>query len=286
MDHILNIRFANPDADETSIFTISNFKKVLARTCQTSRRFDDDTSYAIVWRSSTRDLVSWDRMGPMLVMIPEANVGPQVPQPAVPELYPLQRSNTRLNDLFFRNIVTSRRSTPQINHVIIGRLILYALRHPNRATIPHGPRKKPIDASYFQRVSFGQGFKFTRFFDSPFHANSAIVTVWNHCKANNAKWQIIKTAAEINMDSWCAHGERGIDVLQCTQYEATQTDQLLTLDDSYDCVRRAENGYITRTFILWLLEKKEWYNSRRIAGVLPREDAVRAYCAIARERSE
>jgi hypothetical protein len=287
VDHILNVRFSNPDADETSIFTKEYFKKALGKTCQTHRRLDVDHSVAIVWRSSKRDLVSWDRMGPMLVRIPANNFGPQVQEDADPELYGLERSNLTLRDLFFRAIQCSRETlVSQINHTVIARLIIFIIQHPDPGTVPSNPQRKPIDASHLERVWLGEGLKFTRFFDNPARANSVISSVWKHCKQNSAKWKIMKKAAEQNIGTWCSHGERGIDVLQLDQAENNNMNNSLLNANKRFAVKRAEKGHISRRFLLWLLEKKQWYDDQRNNGTLPREETVRDECQILGGRTE
>jgi hypothetical protein len=287
MDHLLSVRYSNPDADEDSLFTIDNFKKVLGKMSHTHRRLDEDHSTPIVWRSSPRDLFSWDRMGPMLVVIPNTNLGPQVQQEADAELYPLQRSNSsKLKDLFFRQIsCTHEVNFAQLNHIVIARLLLFKLRHPTGNTVVTASTKKPIDASHLETVFLGDGLKFTRFFDNPASATMQIQTVWKHYKKRTTKWEQIRQAAMYNSASWCSHGEHQIDVLQCTAAQEAQMVNCLHMQDSYFPIKQAERGCITRKFLLWLLEQKEWYNGLRSAGTLPSQPELRNHVGIVHARS-
>jgi hypothetical protein len=285
MDHILSVRFSNPTADENSLFTVDNFKKVLGRMNHVHRRVEEDTSCSVVWRSSPRDLVSWERMGPMLVRIPISH-GPQIEQEPIPELYPLARANVTFKDLFFTQIGCSHpASFAQINHTIIARLIIYAQRHETASSAVRNAQTKPVDPSHLERVFIAPGLRLTMFFDTFQKAKDTIVTVWKHYKKQSPKWQIIKSRAMINDTTWVAHGERGIDVLQCTPTEESRMATLLEHPDSFHAVKMAESGWITRTFLLWLMQQKEWYNSERIRGTMPKERAVRAHCHILHDKT-
>jgi hypothetical protein len=284
MDHLLSVHFANPQAEGSSLFTVDNFKKVLGRVCQSSRRLDVDNSDAIVWKSSPRDLVSWDRMGPMLVKIPGSNAGPQVEPEAIPELYAYARIRLDVKDIFFKSVV----ATPgllfaQINHIIIARLILFVMAHPPQGFVPRNPPKKPIDASHLERVWLGDGLKLTRFFDSFKAADEVIKAVWKHAQKDNDKWKILKARAIVNRDMWCSHGERGIDILQLSGEQETTMTRLIQLADASYAFRKAERGHISRSFLLWLLDKKEWYNTTRLGGLgvsgrQPRVSEIRTHC--------
>jgi hypothetical protein len=165
-------------------------------------------------------------------------------------------------------------------------LIIFIIQHPDPGTVPSNPQRKPIDASHLERVWLGEGLKFTRFFDNPARANSVISSVWKHCKQNSAKWKIMKKAAEQNIGTWCSHGERGIDVLQLDQAENNNMNNSLLNANKRFAVKRAEKGHISRRFLLWLLEKKQWYDDQRNNGTLPREETVRDECQILGGRTE
>jgi hypothetical protein len=285
MDHILSIRASDPASDETALFTIDNFKRVLAKNCHSHRHQENDNSPVIVWRSSTRDLVSWNRAGPMIVKIPTTNNGPHLtPAEMPPDHYPLSRANIQLKDAFFQNIgCTHHKSVIQINHILIGRLILFALRDP---TAGAQPMKKPIDYRIIERVSLGGGLFLTRFFTTQSHAEGSIHTVWKHYRENKLKWRKIKERAETNQLLWGNHGSDLIDILQTTAEDEALMDQRLSHADSFHCLKMAESGKITRKFLLWLLQMKEWYDNMRLGGTLPNAEDVREHCSILQPKSD
>jgi hypothetical protein len=223
--------------------------------------------------------VSWDRMGPMLVKIPGSNAGPQVEQEPIVQLYPHAMASKNAKDIFFKNIVaTTGLQYVQINHIIIARLIIFVMAHPPQGFVPRNPPRKPIDASHLERVWLGDGLKLTRFFDTSKAADEVIKGVWKQYQKDTPKWQLLRAKAIVNRDTWCSHGERGIDILQLSgEQETTMTNLIQLADASYAC-RKAERGHISRSFLLWLMDKKEWYNTIRLGGRQPSVTELRIHC--------
>jgi hypothetical protein len=234
-----------------------------------------------VLRSSVRELVAWARMGPMIVRIPITNGPPIVIEPEG-ELFPMQRTVTIGRDQFFKNVCrTVSTKSVLISHIIIARVILFTIS--NREVGAPVRAGKPINDREISLVWVGQGLRFTRFFETTAKCREAINTVWRTLSKEpptplSAR---LRRAATVNSESWVTHSVRGLDVLQAPHHShETQMDDLLNLEDKFFALKRAERGYITRNFLIWLLSKKDWYNHYRGEGITPTEREVEVQCSI------
>jgi hypothetical protein len=212
----------------------------------------------ILWRTDERRFIRYDRLVPMIV-------GNNLQTSALPMKRkrfdnPFDFSEDREKggdrDMFFRYLHFGT-DGPQLNQILLGRMVTGIYDKYPEPSHPNLPQWK----EHFQSLKTQRHINFGIFWDARFLFEG---TVRDFVKANKAKkWDKWKSRFEINKDKWKYPSSGELHFFSYPNEVEVDMDRLLTKHNKKKAIEKAEMGFLTENFLLWLVKMREYHKKNQ-----------------------
>ena len=251
---------------------------MIALTCYTKRGGMSGSS-RIIWNSSVDKMLHRDNLTPILVSrdcfekFPVDGVHPD--SDLVPTSEPIGQTDLPSRDLFWKEIVCGE--GPQINHVFIGRMIVYLQNRSFRDST--GTSKRGLINNFLKfdlQFSNRSNVPISDFFDTVDKLQETVATIQKKLNGTSPGRFLLEQSIRRNEHLWSQHNGR-IQIWDYDQREIEHMERALRSKDYLRAVGFAQKGLITKSFLEFIYGvKKNTYDGMRRDGIEDKKPQIRS----------
>ena len=258
-----NVAEAASDQVTKDRWSESKFIEAVGAAMKYRRRSEEDESSFIIWRTHKTRGIKYENLKAMIV-------ADNIHQPS--SLPTRKRKRTTCfefgenpvtnvvhqRDSFFMWLKPSS-SRVQLNDILFGRMYL-SIEHKHPATSGH--HNCPPWKEFYRTISTSKGVNLAKLWSSQTSCEKAFQEFLKKVKAN----RFPRVACAINQSNWSYPSGGGIYPFQYTAEVERDMKDYLSTGNTLRAMEYALQGYITDTFLEWMVSMKDYYTHLQNSG--------------------
>jgi hypothetical protein len=251
-----------PEADSVKkvLWAEDSFIEILGRAMQ-GRRTGEDTSAMILWRTDDKRCIRYEHLKAMIVgnNIHSASVLPSRKRKITTSFdFPQVEDSNRPKDTFFKWLVI-RKGEYQLNDILFGRICFcISKKFPENKNA-----NVPSWKAYYSNIRMVKAVNLGLIWDTSRRFEKAL----KEYQKKIVLKKVDRSACEVNSGSWRYPPSGGIYPFSYLADDEAEMDQYLASGNYVKAIEFALKGYLTESFLAWLVEMKIYYNSVRDQGL-------------------